>query len=572
MALTGFNQTYTSNADITVPGNARDIYLEVMGGAGGGGYNAGANFGSSRKGRFKVIQDYSARTFYIRPGGGGTGGGLGNNGRTAGPGSPSGGTGGSGVYTASQYVSQYPGACTAPSGSPCANDGGAASCQQGAPSGVSAGGCAGGYGFGCCDCPNCDGTRYYSANTGAGGGGGGASTVFIGATRAVTAGGGGGGKGNANGQAGATASDFFSTNGNYVATAGSDGTGGSSSGGTGGGGGSASAARTYTQAAVSRYNNQLVTYEQDLGLNNISGTIKLEYTEVDPQITTFAHVGGDSSDGIPDTSVQINFSIADFVSATLTGPFGANGASVNINFNTGDTLSYTWNGIPTSSVENGNSPIDAEITLTAVAGTSSTTDTLTIPITNDNVPSNSFTTVFPQIGNGYDKASEETELLGVLAGVDMPTIVSCPANAVFFANGNNGGTTGFSNPQTFSNGDSIYMKAFSANFNPDTTGETGEFGKTNTVTYSVTVGGLAPFDVVYTTRAPRIRETFDYDGEAGELPFEEIDLPIDDSAEEFALTQILNMDDIEVDMEIKSDDPNVQIKINNQDWQNIQEI
>ncbi len=110
-------------------------------------------------------------------------------------------------------------------------------------------------------------------------------------------------------------------------------------------------------------------------------------------------------------------------------------------------------------------------------------------------------------------------------------------------------------------------------FNEDISGlpSNSTFGKTNTRTVTVTPGGGSSFNVSYVTRKPRIKEDFDFDGETGEYPYEDIDL-ISNSPDVWRDTQILAADDIEIDMEIKGDDPNIQIKINNGGWQNIRQI
>jgi len=266
------------------------------------------------------------------------------------------------------------------------------------------------------------------------------------------------------------------------------------------------------------------------------------------------------TDGIPNYNTTLSWNITNATTAILTTDGGS-----------GDI----WNGVALS-LPNGSLPINNlpqssgngasrtyTITATNVAG-NTVTDSITVDVYNDRNPSNSWTTSFTNLEPNTSYAKK----LGTLSGIDMITKVSCPTSGVFFANGANGS---YANPQYFSNGQNVYMKMTTLPFNTNISGVTGDFGKTNTKTVSVTVGGLSAFNVSYVTRKPRISEDFDYDGAVGTYPFEDIDL-ISNTPSQYGLSQTLNMDDIEIDMEIKGDDPNLQIKINNGSWQNIREI
>ena len=263
------------------------------------------------------------------------------------------------------------------------------------------------------------------------------------------------------------------------------------------------------------------------------------------------------NDGIPNYNTTLSWGYQNATSLTLTSSAGES-------WNVLGTTSKSITNLPQSS----GSGATRTYTLTANnPDRPATSETVTVTVYNDRQPSNSWTTSF----TGLDPDTEYTESLGVLSGIDMVIKVECSSSGVFFSNSPN---AGFSNPKYFTNGQAVYIKTISLPFNTNLSGVSSNatLGKTNTKTMSVSVGGLSSFNVTYTTRAPVIKENFNYNGEVGEEPFQEIDLPRNNDADEYGFTQVLNMDDIEIDMEIQADDPNVQIKIGNGNWQNVGEI
>ena len=281
------------------------------------------------------------------------------------------------------------------------------------------------------------------------------------------------------------------------------------------------------------------------------GAVRLEWDFHPPQINDFTAGTQYSTGGTPRDDVFISWSTTYATSVSISGIGGVavNGSGT---YNTG-----------VQSVAGGNSPATRSYTITASGPGGTVTATATAYVKNDNTPSNSWTTTFTNL----EPSTEYAKLLGTLSGVDMPTRISSPNSGVFFANGANGS---YANPQIFTNGQDVYIKMITLPFNTDVSGVTGDFGKTNTKTVSVTAGGLSAFNVSYVTRKPRISEDFNYDGQVG-YPFEDIDL-ITNTPTSTLVTQTLNMDDIEIDMEIKADDPDIEIKINNGSWQSIREI
>ena len=262
------------------------------------------------------------------------------------------------------------------------------------------------------------------------------------------------------------------------------------------------------------------------------------------------------TDGTPNYNTTLSWSTSNAVSLTLTSSAGES-------WNVTGTTSRSITNLPQSS----GSGATRNYTLyaTNIAG-STVSSEITVTVYNDRTPSNSWTTSFTEL----EPNTEYAKLMGTFAGIDMVTKVESSTSGVFFANSANGS---YANPQYFTNGQNLYVKTTTNGFNNNVTGlaANATTGKVNNKTFSVSIGGLSAFNVTFQTRAPVIKETFDYDGQAGNYPFEDIDL-ITNSPTSTLITQTLNMDDIEIDMPIATDDPNVQIKINNGSWQNIQEI
>ena len=270
------------------------------------------------------------------------------------------------------------------------------------------------------------------------------------------------------------------------------------------------------------------------------------------------------TDGIPNYNTTLSWGYSNATSLTLTSSAGES-------WNVLGTTSLNITNLPQST----GSGASRSYTLTANnPDRPAVSETITVDVYNDRTPSNSWTTSFTDL---EPKVPNLRRQLGTLSGIDMTIEVSSPDGNVFFSNNSNGG---FSNPQYFVNGESVYVSTNTLDFNTDLSGlsSNATTGKTNTKTFSVKVGGLSSFNVSYVTRAPVIKETFNYDGESGDYPYEDIDLidnpKVGDTVKPspHLVTQTIQMDNIEIDMPVETDNPNVQIKINNGSWQNIQEI
>jgi len=227
---------------------------------------------------------------------------------------------------------------------------------------------------------------------------------------------------------------------------------------------------------------------------------------------------------------------------------------------------YPVSNLPQSTAGS-NSPASRVYTLEICNNGGCSTSQITVDARNDNTPSTTWTTLFDDLEPGLPTV----RLMGTMAGVDMTVKVSSSNNNVTFANGAN---SSFSNPQYFTNGQAVYIQSTSADFNTDVSGlpAGSELGKVNDKTIPVTIGSLSAFDVTYRTRKPVIKEVFDYPNQIDNYPFPDIDDDPNNTPLEFTVTDQETLDDIEIPMEIKTNNPDVQIQINNGNWLYLREI
>lgn len=279
-----------------------------------------------------------------------------------------------------------------------------------------------------------------------------------------------------------------------------------------------------------------------------NGAVRLVWDFYAPTISYFNGSTQRSSGGTPSSAVTLSWATqyADNVSISELG--GQSGNTANFN-------------APLQSNANGNSPASKTYTLTASGPGGTVTATATVYVYNDNTPSNSWTTSFINL---EPNVTDQVLTLGVLSGVDMPTLISVSGAGNFVGNT----SKGFSGSRLFDNGDVIQLKTSTLGFNTDISGlsSTATFGKTNSKTVSVSTPG-GSFNVTVTTRAPRIKEDFDMNGTQDNYPYEDIDLIANSPTQNISSSQI-TANDIEIAMEIKVDNPDIEISINNGSWQN----
>ncbi len=532
MSVQTISNTYNNNTAVDLPSNSRNIRVDITAPRGGNGgtdgnpTEAAGTGGSGRVGSFILNTNFVARTLRLRVGG------RGENGTDG--------------FDSTEGI------------------GGA---------GGAAGASAGGRG---------QNQRNTDISGGAGGGGGssGVYDTFSDAWVAV-AGGGGGGGGASDSRDGGDGSNGGGWDTGNVNPSDGDGfgnefTSGDGGGGGGGGGGAPGGDRgtqgsdgnfgsTGGSGGQSKYNPSIATIVSGSnGTNFGNGSITLTYEVVTPVINSFTATPNpqtSGSDGIPNFNTSLSWSTTDAQTVTINQGIGSVSAD-------GGT---TVTNLPQSTAGS-NSPATRTYTLTACAGTVCVTRNLTVSVTNDNTP-NSYTV--PNQNNVEPSATITTQV-GPITGIDMVTSVT-GGPGVSVSNNN----VNFSSSTTIQNNGIFYVRVTSLPFNTDPN------GLTNTGTYSVTVGTIQRFFTV-TTRAPDVNETFNYSNKSDYVPFPDIDTIPDPDADprnqsnQYITSETLLIDDVELGtpngVEIKSSDPNVQIRVKRfgqstfSSWQDIRSI
>lgn len=266
-----------------------------------------------------------------------------------------------------------------------------------------------------------------------------------------------------------------------------------------------------------------------------------------PSITSFTVGNNFNTDGIPDDNVTISWNTQYADNVSINQGIGSVAAS-------GSLLSHST-GLQSNA--NGTSPATKNYTLTATGPGGTVTSTKTASVKNDNTPSNSWTTSFINL----EPSTVVTVVIGTLAGVDMPTTISTSGA------GNSVGLGGsFSGSRNFNNGETVQLRTTSMPFNT-TVPSSGEFGSTNSKTVTVTTPS-GSFNVTFTTRAPTVRETFNYADNKNKYPYEDIDL-ITNTPSEYLTSAQIDADDVEIPVEIKASNGDTQVSINGGGWQNL---
>ena len=277
------------------------------------------------------------------------------------------------------------------------------------------------------------------------------------------------------------------------------------------------------------------------------GAVRLEWDFYPPSISYFNGSTQTSSSGIPSNVGSLSWATnyANNVSISELGAVSATGSNTSVN-----------TGL--QSVAGSNSPATKTYTLTATGPGGSVSVSTTIYVYNDNTPSNGWTTSFSNL----EPNTQVTLTLGTLSGVDMPTTISTSGTGNFVGNGGS-----FSGSRNFNNGQTVQLRTTTLPFNTDVSGQTGIYGKENSKTVTVNTPG-GSFNVTVTTRAPRIKEDFDYANNVNKYPYEDIDL-IPNTPTEYLTSAQETMNDIEIPMEIKVDKPDAQVNINGTGWKNV---
>ena len=265
-----------------------------------------------------------------------------------------------------------------------------------------------------------------------------------------------------------------------------------------------------------------------------------------------------SSNGIRQYSTTLIWASSGLgiTSATITSSAGES-------WNVGSSGNLNINNLPQSTAGS-NSPASRTYYLQVCnAGGCTNASPVTVNVRNDNFPSNGWSTSFSNL----EPSTTQTLTLGTLSGVDMPTTISTSGSGNFVGNGGS-----FSGSRNFNNGETVQLRTTSLPFNTSLSGvsSTATFGKTNSKTVTVSTPS-GSFNVTVTTRAPRIKEDFNYADSINKYPFEDIDL-ITNTPVEYVLSAQETVNNIEIPMEIKVDKPDAQVSINNGTWKNVRAI
>jgi hypothetical protein len=499
MARTNVSNTYTNTSAVSIPSNADAVTITIAGARGGdGGVDGGASGGpgaGGRRGVFRYITNFVNRNITVVIGA------IGSNGANNARGYGGGAGGGSGLA-----------------------------------SGGTGGNAAGR-----------DGTGY----SGGGGGGGGATGILnnSGTPILVSGGGGGGGGGSwdtnafpGQGAGGWATSVGGLSNGGNGTSAGYDGGGGGGGGGgcPGGGGGFDGIDQNRGggggAGGSSGYNSSVLQYISGDSLNSGTPFIQIDYQLVTPQITNFSYSPNpqnSGNDGIPDTNVTLSWSTVDATSVTIDQGIGAVSSNGSTTVNTG-----------LQSVVGSNSPATKTYTLTACAGSTCVTQSVTVEVSNDNTPT-SYTV--PNQTN-LEPNTLTTISVGTIQGIDMVTSVNGGPGVQVSNNNSSWSSTTLISP----NGN-VWVRAVSPAFNTDPS------GLTNSSQFYVDIGTVRRFFTL-TTRAPDVNETFNISNYDDKVPYPDIDT-IAGSPDQYITTAPLTVDDVEIDVEVQTNNSNAQVRI-----------
>ena len=252
-------------------------------------------------------------------------------------------------------------------------------------------------------------------------------------------------------------------------------------------------------------------------------------------------------DGTPNFDVTLNWSLS-----------GA--TSFNVRDNTGATIatsgtSRTVTNLPQSTgTSNCSNPgASRSYTLTATDGFNTVSSSLTVTVFNDNTPNNF------SVPNrtGLEPDTFYITNIGAINGIDMATnVVGGPGVTVSKNNLGN-----FTSSTTITCNNSVQIRFRSDPFNKDPNGL-----PTAPKTLYVDIGPLRRFFTI-STRAPIVKEIFDFQNENNRVPFPDIDTILtapDHPAQQFIVSTTLSVDDVELQnpdgVEIRTNNGNAQVR------------
>lgn len=556
---------YTSNQTVAIPGNARDIIVTVSAEHGGNGGGTGGTGGLGRAGVFS-FPNYVARNLRLAfDDSGGAGGGGGNTDRslfvdTSYP------NAGACSYASSLCGLGYVAACNNVNAGCCGSGNG---CGQDNYTTVTDTGYAGGKG-GRAVAVIDELTNTYAIIAAGGGGGGGGKVTYDWVYTFVPGTPGDPGEYDYNGEywiryptegtpdetvrSGPSASYAYGSNGvdagsfspgtpasvgyGGAGTTSADGGGGGGGGGRGAAPGAGGGVRTGGGGGESRYNSSVCSITQDIAERQFTTYVDISYTLANPTINSFT-----ATTTVGSNNATLSWSTSNTDSISINQGVGAvSGTSTIVN-------------TELQSVVGSSSPATKTYTLTACFGTFCVTSTATANVYNDQTPTD-FT-----ISNLSGREPNEDIIVfdGTISGIDMPVQVSGIQGDCGFSVNYGSFVAG----PFISNNQNLRIRTNALAFNTSPTGQT------NTKTCQIQVGTVQKYFTV-TTRAPDVNETFDIADKINEWPFPKIDTT-SNTPLSYIETPNTSVDDIDVAVEVKSNNPNVQVRINNGSWQNVRQ-
>jgi hypothetical protein len=286
-----------------------------------------------------------------------------------------------------------------------------------------------------------------------------------------------------------------------------------------------------------------------------------------PSIDSFtATTQTSGSSGIPSSDITFSWSTTNTVSASIDQGVGAVPTSSQITVTTG-----------LQSVAGSSSPATRLYTLTVVGIDGSTiSKSVTVSVYNDNTP-NDFnlpaTTTLSTSLSSLDPNKEYKIASPQITGIDMITAVSSLSAGLDLSLDG----VSWSSTIYITNNQAFYLRFTSQPFNTDPS------GLTNSRTYNYKVGTLLK-SFTATTRSPDVGEFFDFGDASVSYPYPDIDQVANTPTQYITSpTKYLMGDsgkppDAEIPVEIKVNDPNVQVRITPigvsvpGDWINVRQI
>lgn len=307
------------------------------------------------------------------------------------------------------------------------------------------------------------------------------------------------------------------------------------------------------------------------------GRGRIEWFFGTPTIPSFTSTDQNSNTG-PSSTVQISWSTTFANDIDIFFGSNASGTLIASNVAASGTINYTT-GVQSSWPSN--SPAVANFFIRASGPGGTATATTSSNIRNDVNPSN---ITLPTTATGGGDVRLLTELepetpyvvnLGQISGIDAPTSANTITNGLSISRNGGGFTTG---NITFDRNDFLRLRFTTPEFNTSQTpsGTNGDglaIGQYNPASgftsYSFSLG---PDNYTLNTRVrrPVIEEEFDVLIADGQYPFPDIDtVP---GTEDQYQTESFVIDDIEIDTEIKTSDPDVQVSVNGGNFQDMREL